>query len=64
MSNHRRLATFTREISANGVLDQILDQLPPDEVAATLAAMARDQGYALRMSDLRTFLAGIDVRQH
>ncbi len=63
MPEERRLAHFTREISADGMLDQMLDQLPPDEVAPTLAAIARDRGYAVRPADLRAFLAGLDVRQ-
>jgi len=63
MSDACRLARFTREIADEGVLDQMLDQLPPDEVAASLAALAEDRGYAVRISDLRIFLAGLDVRQ-
>ena len=63
MSEPRRLARFTKEVSASGVLDQMLDQLPPEEVARSLAAMAHDRGYSVRVADLQVFLAGLDVRQ-
>jgi DNA-binding phage protein len=63
MSTPRRIARFTEEVSAEGLLDQMLDQLPPEEIAAALAGIARDRGYAVHASDLKQYLRGLDARQ-
>lgn len=62
MCENRRLAGFTREITTNGVLADVLDRTPPAVVVATLAAIARESGYAVRAADLEIFLAGFDAR--
>lgn len=63
MGEYRRLARFTREVSAEGLLDKMLAQLPPEEIAGALAGVAQDRGYAVGIEDIRILLSGLDVRQ-
>lgn len=62
MCDAMRIACFTREITDNGILAQMLDHLPLSAVLPALAALARDGGYTVRTADLRAFLAGFDAR--
>ena len=62
MRTSGRIAKFTAEIAAEGVLDRLLDDLPPEDVAAALAGIARDRGLAAGPQDFRPYLRGLDVR--
>lgn len=62
MSKPLRLSRFAKEVTAEGVLDEMLRRLPPDEIAPALARFARDRGYDLNPSDLQFFLSGIGAR--
>lgn len=58
------LSQFTQTVDADGLIDEMLRRLPSEEVAAALAGMAHDQGYAIDPADLKTYLDGLDVRRN
>ncbi len=62
MNEDRSLARFTRDISSDGALDEVLRLTPPEDLTAALAALAIDRGYRVRPEELRVFLAGLDAR--
>ncbi len=62
MQQDGRLSRFTHEIMKDGILEELLERLPANELALAIAAIARDRGYSVRIEDIRRFLPGAVVR--
>lgn len=62
MSDARGLARFITELWSEGLLDQLLREMPPEEVAGALSGMARDNGIDVSPNTFSRFLGGLDAR--
>lgn len=62
MQQNAPIGRFTHEIMKDGMLEELLERLPAHELAPAIAAIARDRGYCVRIEEIRSFLAGADVR--
>lgn len=62
MSEARGLARFIKELWSDGLLDQLLRDLPPDEVAGALSGIAHENGIQVSPTTFAEFLSGMDAR--
>lgn len=62
MSDTRGLARFISELWSEGLLDQLLCQMPPEDVAGALSGIARDNGIDISPKTFTRFLDGMDAR--
>lgn len=62
MSEARGLARFIKELWSDGLLDQLLREMPPEEVASALSGMAHDNGIDVSPQTFAQFLDGMDAR--
>jgi len=62
MSDACDLARFIKELWSEGLLDQLLGEMPPEDVAGALSGMARDKGIDVSPKTFGHFLNGLDAR--
>ena len=62
MSDARGLARFITELWSEGLLDQLLGEMPPEEVAGALSGVARENGIDVCPKTFGRFLGGLDAR--